>query len=71
MKLRNVVTVDAGNVARLRALIDKHGTCQAASFLGISRHALERAAGGLTVHKGTDAYLAQKIAERNAAGKDP
>ena len=71
MKLRNVVTLEAGNVARLRSLIEKHGTCQTAKFLGISRHALERAAGGLTVHKGTDAYLAQKIAARDAEGKTP
>lgn len=56
---------------RIKALISKHGTGQAAKFLGISIHAMERAAGGLNCHRGTVAYLAQQIAVRDAEGKTP
>lgn len=51
--------------------MDAVGTEQARRLLGLSRHALERAAVGLTVQKGTVAYLTQKLAERTAEGKNP
>lgn len=71
MKQKNSVVIPVEHQARIKALIDRHGTGQAADFLGLSKHAMERAAGGLRVHRGTDVYLATKIAERDAAGKNP
>jgi hypothetical protein len=71
MKQKNSVTLSQVNQARIKALIDKVGSSQAASFLGCSKHAMERAAGGLPVHRGTSTLLTVAIAERDAAGKSP
>jgi methionine synthase I (cobalamin-dependent) len=70
-KQKNSESIPVESQQRIRAIIDKHGTGQAAKFLGISVHAMERAAGGLNCHRGTASYLAQQIAERDKAGKVP
>jgi hypothetical protein len=56
---------------RLRALMGAKGIVRAAQILGVCRHTLERAAGGLTVQRGSAAMLGQKIAARDAEGKAP
>ena len=71
MKQKNDTVMEPQHQARLKTLIDAQGTCQAARHLGLSRPALERAAGGLRIHRGTAALLTQQIAERDAAGKSP
>jgi len=47
---------------RLQAMIDRDGLEATRKRLGISRHAMERAAGGLTVQRGTVALLGQQLA---------
>jgi hypothetical protein len=70
-KQKSSEAIPVGHQQRIKAIIDKHGTGQAAKFLGISVHAMERAAGGLCCHRGTASYLAQQIAARDAEGKCP
>jgi hypothetical protein len=45
------------------------GIARAAQIVGVCRHTLERAAGGLTIQRGSIALLTLRIAER--AGKQP
>ena len=71
MKRKNTVTLEPEHQARIRSLIDSQGVYQAARHLGMSRHAMERAAQGSTIQAGTAALLREKFAERNAAGKTP
>ena len=47
------------------------GVYVAAKLLGCSKATLDRAIGGLGVLPGTAALLRLKIAERDAAGKNP
>ena len=70
-KQKNSEAIPVEHQTRIKAIIDKHGTGQAAKFLGLSVHAMERAAGGLNCHRGTAAYLAQQIQARDAEGKRP
>lgn len=67
----NTVTVPLDHQERLRALMGAKGIVRAAQILGVCRHTLERAAGGLTVQRGSASMLGQKIAERDKAGKVP
>lgn len=55
----------------VRRLIDAKGIAEAARRIGVSRHAFERAAFGLTVQRGTISIIEAKLAERRAAGKNP
>lgn len=71
MKRKNTETLPDPQRQHANALMEAKGIDHARQLLGISRHALERAAGGLTVQRGTVAYLTQKLAERTAAGKVP
>lgn len=71
MKRKNSETLPVPQREHANRLMDAVGTEQARRLLGLSRHALERAAVGLTVQKGTVAYLTQKLAERTAEGKNP
>lgn len=71
MNQKNDTVMEPGHQGRLKAIIEAQGTCQAAKHLGLSRPALERAAGGLRIHRGTAALLTQKIAERDQWGKNP
>jgi hypothetical protein len=71
MKRKNTHRLSPENQARITSIMDAQGICQAARHLGMSRHALERAAGGLTIQAGTCALLEKKLAERDAAGKTP
>jgi len=43
--------------ARVRAIMTAHGIRRATAIVGVSRHAMERAAGGLTIQRGTAALL--------------
>jgi hypothetical protein len=71
MKRKNVETLPEPQRQHATALMEKHGIEQARKLLGISRHALERAAGGLSVQRGTVAYLTQQLAARLVDGKNP
>ena len=71
MKRKNCETLPVPQREHANRLMEAVGVEQARRFIGISRHALERAAGGLTVQRGTVAYITQKLAERTAEGKDP
>jgi ethanolamine utilization microcompartment shell protein EutS len=71
MKRKNSTTLPPEHQTRVRTIMEAHGIAQAARFLGISVHAMERAAGGLTIQPGTAALLSQQIAARDAEGKQP
>jgi hypothetical protein len=71
MRHESTVVLSDDHQKRLKALIAAKGTCLAAELLGLSRPALERAAGGLPIHRGTRALLDQQIASRDSAGKTP
>jgi len=71
MKRKNCETLPSEQRQHASALMEAVGIEQARKFLGLSRHALERAAGGLTVQRGTVAYLTQQLAKRTADGKTP
>lgn len=65
MKLKNVETLPEAQRAAINEMFERLGIERTRTYLGpISRHALERAAGGLSVRRGTVAYLTQKLAER-------
>jgi hypothetical protein len=49
---------------RLQSMIDADGLEATRKRLGISRHAMERAAGGLTIQRGTAALLEQQLQEK-------
>jgi len=68
---KNSEAIPLEHQLRIKAIMGALGTGQAARFLDISVHAMERAAGGLNCHRGTAAHLAMKISERDAAGKAP
>ena len=70
-KQKNSEPIPVESQLRIKALIDKHGTGQAAKFLDISVHAMERAAGGLRCHRGTADHFAKQIAARDAEGRIP
>lgn len=67
-KRKNSETLPDPQRQQLNALIDARGVEWTRLRLEISRHALERAAGGLTIQRGTAAYLTQKLAERAEEG---
>jgi hypothetical protein len=67
----NTLALPPEHQERLRALMAAKGIARSAQILGVCRHSLERAAGGLTVLRATAAMIAQKIAARDAAGKTP
>jgi hypothetical protein len=67
----NKSAVTAETQRRLQAIIEDKGLVESSRRLGVCRHTLEKAAGGLTVGNGTRALIAAKIAERDAAGKSP
>jgi len=71
MKLTSTTTLPDEHRARIIAMRTKHGIYQSAHLLGISRQAIDRAIGGLAIHKGTAAFIAQQIAKRDAEGKQP
>jgi hypothetical protein len=71
MKQKNSVIVSPEHQARIKALIDKVGTSQACRFLEVSLHAMERACGGLPVHRMTAGWLGLQITKRDAEGKNP
>ena len=71
MKLKSTTTLGEEHRARIVAMREKHGIYKAATLLGISRQAIDRSIGGLAIHKGTAALIAQLIAKRDAEGKKP
>ena len=66
-KRKNSETLPEIQRTELLKLMDDQGIVKASLQLGISRHAMERAAGGLTVQRGTVAYLTQKLTARTIA----
>lgn len=71
MKSSSTITLVDGHRVRILAMREKHGIYQTANLLGISRQAIDRAIGGLAIHKGTAAFISQQIAKRDADGKYP
>ena len=71
MRHNNSVQLPEAERQHLNQLMEAKGIDQARKLLGLSRHAMERAAGGLRIQKGTAAYLIQKLAERTKEGKNP
>jgi len=63
MKLKNTNKLPDDQRKRLQAMIDRDGLEVTRKRLGISRHAMERAAGGLTIQRGTAALLGQQLQE--------
>ena len=63
MKRKNTHTLPPDQRKRLQAMIDADGLEVTRAKLGISRHAMERAAGGLTIQRGTAALLGQQLQE--------
>jgi len=62
-KLKNVTKLPEPERKRLQAMIDADVLEVTRKRLGISRHAMERAAGGLTIQRGTAALLGQQLQE--------
>ena len=56
---------------RIRSLMATKGVYTAAKLIGCGKSTLDRAIGGLGVLPGTVALIQVKLAERDAAGKDP
>ena len=64
MKRKNAITLPPDQRKRLQAMIDADGSLEVPrAKLGISRHAMERAAGGLNIQAGTAALLGLKLAD--------
>jgi hypothetical protein len=55
------VILEKTEQAQIRSLVEAQGVRRAHAALGISRHAMERAAGGLTIQRGTAALLEQRL----------
>ena len=53
----------ADEQASVRAIIAAHGIRRAHVHLGVARHAMERAAGGLTIQRGTAALIRAVLAK--------
>ena len=64
MKLKNTNTLQPDQRKRLQAMIDADGLEVTRARLHISRHAMERAAGGLTIQRGTAALLGQQLEQK-------
>jgi len=72
VKQKNSVALKPEHQARLKAIIDDQGICQAARHLKpLCRHSIERAAQGSLIHAGTALLLEKMLTERDAAGKSP
>jgi len=63
MKLKNTNKLPEPERKKLQAMIDRDGLEVTRGRLGISRHAMERAAGGLTIQRGTVALLGPQLQE--------
>ena len=63
MKIHNTHKLPDDQRKKLQAMIDKDGLEATRTRLGISRHAMERAAGGLNIQKGTIALLEKQFTE--------
>lgn len=61
MKLKNTHKLPPDQRKRLQAMIDRDGLEVTRKALHISRHAMERAAGGLNIQAGTAALLGQQL----------
>ena len=71
MKRKNTTVLAPEHQARIKSIIDSQGVYQAARHLGMSRHAMERAAQGSTIQAGTAALLREQFAKRDQEGKMP
>ena len=61
MKSKNATKLPDDQRKRLQAMIDAAGLEATRTRLHISRHAMERAAGGLTIQRGTAALLGPRL----------
>ena len=57
MKTKNINKLPLDQRKKLQGFIDSDGLEITRKWLGISRHTLDRAAGGLTIQRGTVALL--------------
>lgn len=60
--------LDPSEQAEVNAIKAAHGLKAAHKMLGIGRHSMERAAGGLTIQKGTAALIRLALNLRAAQG---
>ena len=61
MKIKSTTKLPEDQRKRLQSMIDADGLEATRKALHISRHAMERAAGGLTIQRGTAALLGQQL----------
>ena len=65
MKRKNTITLPPEQRTKLQAMIETdHNLEVTRTRLHISRHAMERAAGGLTIQRGTAALLGQQLEQK-------
>ena len=64
MKRKNKIALPDDQRKRLQAMIDADGLEATRTRLHISRHAMERAAGGLSIQAGTAALLGQQLQDK-------
>jgi len=61
MKTKNINKLPLDQRKKLQGFIDADGLEVTRKWLGISRHTMERAAGGLTIQRGTVALLEKAL----------
>lgn len=62
--IHTVTTLTAEERTAVTALMREHTILGAAGILGVARHAMERAAGGLTIQRGTAALVRMALASK-------
>ncbi len=60
----------ADEQAAVQALMEAHGIRRAHVHLGVARHAMERAAGGLTIQRGTAALIRAALSRIDCATRE-
>ena len=63
MKIKNKNTLPPEQRKTLQAMMDRDGREATRKALGVSRYAMEKAAGGLSVQAGTVSLITQKLSE--------
>jgi hypothetical protein len=65
--IHTVTTLTTAERASVTRLMRQHTILGAAAMLGVARHAMERAAGGLGIQRGTAALIRLALARMAAA----
>lgn len=65
--IHTVTTLTTAERTAITRLMRRHTILGAATMLGVARHAMERAAGGLGVQRGTAALIRLALAKMAAA----